>query len=334
MANLKDVALKAGVSVATASLALNGKSVNENTRRKVIKWAEKLEYSPHRGGRTLITGKSHSILMVIINSTQYANLIDESTFYYHYLIGILKESQQRDYHLQLDVKNWQEDNLSNFFVRKLNDKSTDGMIIIPQFMYNYEFLPRLKNFPAVFLNPYITQESMSYVSVEHEYGGTLAADHLIKKGYRHIALINGPEDHVDAVLRREGVLSRLERSDIHIPDTMHFESNFTVAGGYSGAKSIIENNNIDALICANDYIASGAMQYIKEAGMSIPDDIAVIGYDNVEISRSVYPRLTTIGAKLNDVGSTMARSLFRLIEGDKSPIKNFIRPELIVREST
>jgi DNA-binding LacI/PurR family transcriptional regulator len=334
LATLKDVALKAGVSVATASLALNGKSVNENTRKRVVEWAEKLSYSPHRGGRTLITGKSHTILFAVINSTRYANLIDENTFFYHYIMGILKESQQREYHLHLEVKNWQEKNLSEFFAHKVNDKSTDGMIIIPQYMRDCSFLACLGDLPAVFLNPFNRHESMSYVSVEHEYGGTLAANHLIERGYRRIALINGPEDHYDAVLRRTGALARLERAGIRVPRRMQFESDFTVDSGYSGARAIIDNNAVDAIICANDYVASGAMRYVREIGRSVPDDIAIIGYDNVEISRSVYPQLTTIGAKLNDVGSSMARSLFQLIEKGGHPIKKFIRPELIVREST
>lgn len=333
LATLRDVAREAGVSVATASLALNGKRVNETTRRRVQEWAGKLGYSPHRGGRTLITGKSYTILMVVINSKRYPDLIEKNTFFYHYIMGILNESQQREYQLHLEVKNWQDDDLLDFFARKTQDKSTDGMIIIPQYMKPYRFLCHLEGFPTVFLTPYTTEESMSYVSVEHEYGGFLAADHLVGSGYRKIAMINGPADHYDAVLRRDGFTARLGRAGITVPENRIHESDFTAESGYRGAREVL-GGDVDALFCTNDYVASGAMRYIKERGMRIPDDIAVIGYDNVEIARSVYPGLTTIGARLDDVGSTMARSLFGLIEKGRAPIKHFIRPEIVLREST
>jgi LacI family transcriptional regulator len=147
-------------------------------------------------------------------------------------------------------------------------------------------------------------------------------------------MLNGPADHYDAVLRRNGALSRLNRAGIPVPETRQYETDFTADSGYAGAGELLKDKKIDALLCANDYVASGAMRFIRETRRAIPDDIALIGYDDVEISRSVYPRLTTIGARLEDVGSSMARSLFRLIEQDCLPIKKFIRPELIVREST
>ena len=334
MANLKDVAKLAGVSVATASQALNGKSVNEKTREKVLECAEKLHYVPNRGGQTLITGKSNTILMVIINSTKYADLIKENTFFYSYMMGILTEAQKRDYNFHLEVKSWDDPELLGFFRNRCRDKSSDGMIIIPQYIRSYGFLPYLENFPHVILNPCISDDSLNYVMVEHDYGGRLIADLVIEKGYKAIGIIHGPKDHFDAESRREGLLNRLMSQGFTVSDAAQYYSDFTINSGHEGAAYLLANNpKMDALVCCNDFVAAGAMKYAKEKGISIPGDLAVIGYDNVDISRAVCPGMTTIDAKLQDVGGAMARLLFRQIEDGETHLRTYIRPELVLRET-
>ena len=334
MANLKDVAKLAGVSVATVSQALNGKSVNEKTRQRVLECADKLHYVPNRGGQTLITGKSNSILLVIINNSKYADLIKENTFFYSYMMGILSEAQKRDYNFHLDVKSWDDPELLTFFRTRCRDKSSDGMIIIPQYKRPYGFLPFVENFPHVVLNPCIIDDRMSFVMVEHEYGGQLAADLVIQKGFKKVGVIHGPLDHYDAECRRDGFEKRLAQNGILPPEECQYFSDFTIMSGYEGAKKILSKTpDLDVLVCCNDFVASGAIKYAGEAGISVPQDLAVIGYDNVDVSRAVTPGITTIDAKLQEVGGAMARLLFKQIEDGESRIRTYIRPELILRES-
>ena len=334
MANLKDVARLAGVSVATASLALNGKSVNEKTRTTVLECAEKLHYVPNRGGQTLITGKSNTILLVIINSTKYTDLIKENAFFYDYIMGILSEVQKHNYNFHLEVKNWDDSDLLSFFRTRCMDKSSDGMIIIPQYIRPYSFLPYLKDFPHVVLNPYITDNSMNYLMVEHEYGGYLVADLIVRKGFKRVGIIHGPQDHYDAERRRSGFMNHLHKMGISIPDSSQFFSDFTINSGYRGAEELLKkHSDLEVVFCCNDYVAAGAMKYIKEQSLSVPGDISVIGYDNVEISQAVHPGLTTVNAKLKEVGGSLAILLFRQIENGEKNLHTYIRPELILRET-
>ncbi len=334
MANLKDVAKLAGVSVATASQALNGKSVNEKTRQKVLECAEKLNYVPNRGGQTLITGKSNSILLVIINSTKYADLIKENTFFYSYMMGILSEAQKRDYNFHLEVKSWDDPELLSFFRNRCRDKSSDGMIIIPQYIKSYGFLPFIEKFPHVVLNPCIMDDKMNFVMVEHEYGGQLVADLVVKKGFKKIGAIHGPQDHYDAECRREGLVKRLSSHRILLPEDCQYFSDFTIKSGYNGASELLgKHPDLEVLVCCNDFVASGVIKFAREKGLDIPGDLAVIGYDNVDVSRAVTPGITTIDAKLQEVGGAMARLLFRQIENGERHLRTYIRPELIHRES-
>ncbi|MDC7235646.1 MAG: LacI family DNA-binding transcriptional regulator [Spirochaetales bacterium] len=334
MASLKDVARLAEVSVATASLALNGKSVNEKTREKVLKCAEKLGYVPNRGGQTLITGKSNTILMVLLNNSKYADLMKESTFFYNFMIGVLGEAQKRDYNFHLEVKTWDDPDLESFFRTRCHDKSADGVIVMPQYIKSYSFLPYMKNFPHVILNPCITDESMNYVMVEHEYGGSVVAELLVEKGFKDIAVIHGPQDHFDAKSRHDGFLNTLAKQGITLPDHRQYYSDFTIQSGYDGASHILEGKEApDVIFCCNDFVAAGAMKYAREHGFSIPVDLSIIGYDNTDISRAVYPALTTVDAKLRDVGRAMAALLFRQIEDGETGIHSYIRPKLLIRET-
>lgn len=336
MANLKDVAQKAGVSVATASLALNGKQVNEKTRERVLLCARALNYVPNRGGRTLITGKSNTILMVIINSTRYPNLIEKSTFFYHFMQEILNVANEYEYNFHLAVINWEDPSLHDFFQRKVNDKSNDGMIIIPQYRRDYSFLPYIKNFPTVILNPWQDCNGIASINVNHSIGGKIVANEFILNGYKHIAVIHGPSDHHDGYCRKEAFLETLAGSRMSIPQDFQYESDFTTQSGYLGAKHILSCGTIpDALFCANDYVAAGAAHYFHEQGLRVPEDIALIGYDNTDISETLHPQLTTVGGILKEVGRSLGTLLFEVMHQPCSPIhkKHEILPQLVKRKS-
>ncbi|WP_422480142.1 LacI family DNA-binding transcriptional regulator [Pleomorphochaeta sp. DL1XJH-081] len=336
MANLKDVAHKAGVSVATASLALNGKQVNEKTRTRVLKYARELNYVPNRGGRTLITGKSNTILMVIINSTKYPNLIEKSTFFYHFMQEILNVANEHDYNFHLAVINWEDSDLPNFFQKKVNDKSNDGMIIIPQYRRDYSFLPFIKDFPSVILNPWQDCNGIASINVDHNLGGTLVANEFITNGYRKIAVIHGPDDHHDGYCRKVAFLERLTSFGFSIPLDFQYESDFTTQSGYLGAKQILSSGTIpEALFCANDYVAAGAAHYFHEHGIRVPEDVALIGYDNTDIAETLHPQLTTVGGILKEVGHALGNLLFEVIKQPNSTLtrSHEILPQLVKRES-
>ncbi len=334
MANLKDVAKLAGVSIATASQAINGKSVNEQTRKKVLECAEMLHYVPNKGGQSLITGKSNTILLVIINSLKYANLVRENTFFYNYIMGVLTESQKHNYNFHLEVKNWEDPDLLDFFKIRCRDKSSDGMIIFPQYIKNYDFLQYFDSFPYVILNPCLENKRLNYVSVEHTYGGYIIADLFIKKGFKKIGVIHGPSDHYDAECRRNGFMNHLHKNNLMIPLSAQYYSDFTIRSGYIGAGKILsEHPELEAIFCCNDFVASGAIQYVYEKGIKVPDDLGIVGYDNTDVARAIHPALTTVDARLQEVGGVLARLLFKQIIDKHTSIQSYIKPELIQRKS-
>lgn len=331
LSNLKDVARLAGVSVATASQAINGKYVNEKTRVNVLKCAEALNYFPNRSGRTLITGKASAIMLVVINSKGHADIVHESTFFYHIIQGILEIAEEHDHSFLFDVKNWEDNDLTTFFSRRVNDRSTDGLIIIPQYIRPYDFIEVLGDFPVVFLNACNNRDKLNTVYIDHEKGARLIAEHFIKKGYHNMAVINGPEDHYDGLQRNQAFLSVMTDEGRKISDDMQVYGDYTIESGYLGAAKLFAVGKPDAIFCANDYMAAGAMRYLKEKGMSIPADVAIAGYDNVELSLAVYPQLTTIDGRMHDLGRALAENLFTVMKAGHSTLNVRLVPELLDR---
>jgi len=335
VATLKDVAKLAGVSTATASLALNGKSVNEATRSKVIACAQKLNYIPIKSGRTLSTGRSNIVQLLIINSVKYADCVKETSYYNHIIQGIVNVMQKYDYGLHFDVQTWESSTLIEYFEHKIKDKSTDGIIIIPQFRYNYGFLDSLirSEFPYLILNPCFFDENINYVTLDHNRGGKLVAELFIKLKYKKIAMIGGPVIHYDTIERERGFVSRLAEESIVVPEQACYYGDFTVKSGSKGMEKILHNYRPEAVFCFNDYMAAGAIRYLHEKGIKIPDEISVVGYDNIEIASAVYPELTSIDYGITKLGELLAEGLWKLISNKKSQIHIDIHPRLVIRSS-
>ncbi len=331
MAKLKDVAKLAGVSVATVSQALNGKYVNEKTRENILRIASELKYYPNKSGRTLITGKASAITLVIINSTKHADIVHESTFFYHIIQGIIQIAEKNHHSFILDVRNWEDDDLIAYFTRKVNDRSSDGLIIIPQFIHPYIFIEALQDFPVVFLNASDRREKLNTVYMDNEMGAALMARHIIAKGYRNVGVIHGPEDHYDGYLRKQAFLKIMNDYGFGITEKYQVYGDYTIESGYLGAKVLFQQCKPDAIFCANDYMAAGAMRYIKEKGLRIPEDVAVSGYDNVELSQAVYPMLTTVDGGMFKLGRALAENLFKVMKTGGHNLNIRLLPELVER---
>ncbi len=335
MVTLKDVAKLAGVSTATASLALNGKSVNEATRSKVVACAQKLNYVPIKSGRTLSTGRSNIVQLLIINSVNYADCVKETSYFNHIIQGIIEVMQKYDYGLHFDVQTWESSVLPEYFEHKIKDKSTDGIIIVPQFRYNYGFLDSLirSEFPYLILNPCFIDETINYVMLDNNYGGTLVAELFIRLKYIKIAFVGGPVSHFDTIERERGFVSRLAEESIVVPEQARYYGDFTVKSGFAGMEKILHDYRPEAVFCFNDYMAAGAIRCLHEKGIRIPDDISVVGYDNIEIATAVYPELTTIDYGIENLGELLAECLWKLISNRKSQVHIDIHPRLVMRSS-
>jgi len=338
MSTLKDVAVLAGVSPATVSLALNGKAVNEETRRLVIDCAKQLNYVPNKIGQTLITGKSNSLLMLILNSTRYTNIVVDTTFFYYFIEGILEEASRHGYSVSFDVRNWEDPDLNDYFYEKVHGKSIDGLIIIPQYIRPYGFLKVLEDFPYTILNACETADSsgreISSFRIDNYLGGTLVAEYLLGLGFSSIGFINGPIEHYDAAERRRGFMDVIHSRGGSVSRVVEASGDWTIQSGYEAAEKIFRQNPVQAVFCGNDFMASGVLRYLYQNHYRVPDDVSIIGYDNIGLSSALYPRLTTVDGMLYEIGKNLGNLLLSRIGAVSRENLPVLKPRMVIREST
>ncbi len=333
MTTLKDVAEMAGVSTATASLALNEGKVNEKTRLRVLAVARRLNYVPNRAGRMLHTGRANTICLLFMTSPRHADIVHHTSLFYYLIEGVLAVADEMKYSLRLEVKSHEDQDLVTFFDHVTGDRSLDGIIIVPQFLTDYPFLHTLKTrkFPYVLFRPARFGSDVNYVDIENAVGGRMVAELFARLQHRKIAMINGPETHVDAIERERGFLEGLSRAGIH--SLVKRSGDFLIQSGFLAMKSILEEVTPDALFCANDYMAAGAIKCLWEAGLRVPQDVSVVGYDNNDICEGIIPSLTTVDHRLEELGQCLAESLLSLIEGNCTTIRKSIEPRMVERSS-
>lgn len=331
MATIKDVAKAAGVSIATVSYALNNSSeVGEETRKRIVEIAKTLNYYPSGVARQLKKRKTE-MLGVFMEGTA-------GPYYSDILFGI-QEGIIKDYGLIMVSEN----NGKNFKgYNLLRERWVDGaMIIKSHYMTNDLIVQLSEHLPLVFMDKDISgiiskakPNSIMSLSVDNFNGAYQAVQHLIKTGYKKIGFLNGDYESHDNRLRLEGYKKALE--DAGLP----FEQKWFIEGGYSDRKSykavkefIQKKDMPEALFSSNDEMAVGAIYAFEELFVKIPEDIAIVGFDNIDMAAMTHPALTTITYNRYDMGLKASQYLFDMIEGREVPTNILIDTQLIVRES-
>ena len=333
MATLKEVADLAGVSVATASMSLNQGPVKESTRKRVLDCAKLLNYVPNRIGRTLNTGKSNTIALLMMTSVKYADIVHKTSLFFYLQQGVLQVVDRAQYSLRLEVKAHEDPGLGEYFERVIGDKTLDGIIIVPQYRRDYPFIYPLQqhSFPYVMMRPACFGTDVNYLDLEGHHGGQLVAQLFAQRGCMRVAMINGPETHVDAIERERGFFEGLVAAGVKQVTKRY--GDFTVPSGTVAMKSILKDFTPDAVFCANDYMAAGAMRVLREYRLRVPEDVAVVGYDNTDLCLALDPTLTTVDYRAEEVGRCMATGLLELVTGKVKSLGMVIRPFLVERES-
>jgi DNA-binding LacI/PurR family transcriptional regulator len=333
MATLKDVADLAGVSLATASLALNDGRVKESTRNKVLDCAKRLNYIPNRIGRILTTGKTNTIALLIMTSWRHVDTVHRTALFYYLIEGVHAVVDAANYSLRFDVKSHEDPTLATYFERTVGDRTLDGIIIVPQFLRDYHFLNVLQRhgFPYVMLRPSRFAGSTNYVDMDNFHGGKIVARLFKHLGYQRIALINGPESHLDAIERKRGFMDGL--STEHGVQFAEAHGDFTISSGVIAMKRIFKKIRPEAVFCANDYMAAGALRFLHESGIKVPNDVAVVGYDNYDICLGTVPPLTSVDNHFEELGRRLAHGLLGLINEKTKDVHQCITATLVERQS-
>lgn len=316
---IRDVAKHAGVSVTTASYALNDTgAISEETRKRVLQAAEELNYHPNAFARNLKRRKSLTIGVFI---SEFAGL-----FYDEILDGIHKVILQTPYEPIVCPG-------TRTVCRVLAHRQVDGAIVFDS-RIKTRTLMRLasERFPIVVMDRYVDSPYILPVLIDNASGARQVFHHLYEQGARRIAFVEGARDAFDNAERKRSFLEEGQKHGLQIPC---YEGNFTESSGYHAAQTIIRSGNLpDAVFCANDQMALGFLRAMGEHGLRAPDDILLVGFDDIILCRYVRPSLSTVRVSRALWGATAAQQLIAfLVDGESFEAKR-LPVELIVRESS
>ncbi|MFW6035654.1 MAG: LacI family DNA-binding transcriptional regulator [Halothermotrichaceae bacterium] len=327
---MKDIARKANVSKSTVSRALgDDPRVNEKTRKKIKMIAKKMNYQPHKAAKALACQNTNIIGVVF--PTFPRSVADP--FFLEFLQGIGEIAVNNSYSLTLyNNKNKEENKLKMLFHRH----NVDG-IILTEPKINDTRIDYLKNvdIPYVFLGNPMKDKKINWVETDNQLGAYQAVSYLIESGHRSIATITGSLDLVAGQYRLQGYKNALSDSGINYNKRLIVNADFTQESAYKAAKKLIKTESkFSAIFAANDLMALGVIKALKDEGISIPDDIAVMGYDGIKIGEFVEPPLTTIYQSGNKMGQIAINLLLQLIRKEKVKENHvLLPPELIIRGS-
>jgi LacI family transcriptional regulator len=329
-AKMRDIAEKVGVSVVTVSRALNNKpDINKETKNRILQIARELNYTPDGLAKSLVTKKTNSIGIVIPNTRDpfYAEVID----------GISAESRSRGYSIVLcNSHDSSDEELS--LIRLLREKRVDGMLIYP-LQEDNRYIEELRNspIPFVFLNRHTDALDCDYVMNNNFHGSFLAVNHLVEKGYKKITYICAKPAASSGKERIAGCREAIRRNNLPMKNLSIEICEETIESCYNLVRMLLsQDRDISALFVWDDRLAVGARRAILEFGKEIPKDIALVGYDDIEISEYLFPPLTTIRQPSYQIGHTAAKILVDKIEfkSNHKVRKKILKPELIIRETT
>lgn len=323
---IKEVAREAGVSIATVSRVFNDSGpVNDETRRKILDVARRLRYVPHGGARSLITSKTNTLGVLLPD--MYGEFFSEV------IRGIDQAAREAGFHVLLASSHAERKEVEAA-LRAMRGR-VDGLIIMHPDIDAKVLRQNLsESIPVVLLSCEIPGTRFLSLNIDNYSGAIEAVQHLIDHGHRRIAIIRGSADNYDAEERVRGYRDALRRAGI--ADTFILEGDFTERSGYCAGKKLVElPERPSAVFASNDAMAIGALGAFREAGLKVPDDIAVIGFDDIPIAAYVNPPLTSVHVSISDLGASATEHLIRTMHDErKTDLELDVLPaHLMIRRS-
>jgi LacI family transcriptional regulator len=331
VANMEEIAKALGVSTATVSRALNDKpGVGEDTRRRVLEMSDQLNYAPHSGARSLVTTQTHTIAILTVDRS----LPLSSDYYYQrIMLGAEQALAERGYYLLVRVVRLEQlADLSSLNVTK--ERRVDGVLLAgPEIPRRQILALRNQNLPIVLIDNSLSHTSIDCVVSEDGEGGYMAAHHLVEHGHKQIVILTGPLAWPSNQARYEGYRRAVQEHGLEILEVHEIET--TVDSGLNAMRVALKQHpQLTAVFAVNDSMAIGAMRALREQGRRVPDDVAVIGFDDIEWASHAEPPLTTIKVYKRQIGMLAAQRIIQLIEnGDQAPVCSRVGTSLIVRET-
>ena len=330
---LEEVAKLAGVSRATASRVFTlSPKVSPKARRAVERAAQKLSYVPNRAARTLVTGRTDSIGLVIPEPTA---MLFGDPFFPRLVRGISEVLSPRQLQLVLLAPQSaaDESRLEGY----LSAGHVDGVLMVS--IHGADPLPeRLhqRGMPVVLGGRPSGNGPVTYVDVDNVGGARMAVEHLLATGRKRIATISGPLDMGAGIDRLQGYREAIRQAGLDMDETYEALGNFGHESGSVAMERLLDRHpDLDAVFCASDVMASGALGVLREHRRRVPQDVAVVGFDDSSIATSTVPALSSVRQPIEEMGREMARLLLSAIDAAGSGGKRVIlATELVVRTSS
>lgn len=316
---IRDVARHAGVSITSASYALNGTgTISAETRKRVLESAEKVNYHPNAFARNLKNKRTYTIGVFIVG---FGGL-----FYEEILDGIHDTILKTDYELIVCPK-------SQAIQKIFTHRQVDGAIVFDDRIKGDLILKIASNrFPVVVMDRYLESEFVLPMLLDNQTGTREAFYHLYNQGARKIYFVSGVWESFDNVERMNSFLAEADKNNLSV---RCFRGDFTEKSGYAIGREIIASQDLpEAVFCANDQMAIGFLRAMKENGLRAPQDIAIVGFDDIQISKYLQPALSTIGASRFGWGASAAAQLIDFLEQGRPFHPSRIHTQLIERESS
>ncbi|HET7817446.1 MAG TPA: LacI family DNA-binding transcriptional regulator [Sphingomicrobium sp.] len=323
-ATIRDVARQAHVSVASVSRVLNGREVvSEETRERVIAAVKALGYVPHAGARSLSLARTHAIGVALPDL--------HGEFFSEIVRGMDAEARARGYLLILSNLH-SGSGLQASALRAMRGR-VDGLVVMAPHLSADELAAVLPpGLPAVLVNTSVSADGHPAIHLDNGAGAAAVADHLAGLGRRRIVYIGGPKGNIDAEQRVAAFTEALGRyPDVEVETVA---GDFTQESGEAATDALLKSGHrFEALFAANDDMAIGAMQVLRRAGLRVPEDVAVAGFDDIPLARHVG--LTTVRVRIAELGAKALARLFTMLEQRAEvPAHELHSPELVVRSTT
>ncbi|MFJ3667300.1 LacI family DNA-binding transcriptional regulator [Streptomyces sp. NPDC090106] len=338
---LEDVAREAGVSRATVSRVVNGtRNVDPEIQDLVRRAIDSTGYAPNRAARSLVTRRSETVALVVSGAgdtsdaaqNAFAARVFADPFFGRVVAGVVGHLRPRSLHPVLMFAESAE--ARQEVLTYLRQGRADGALVVST--HADDPLPALladARLPAVLFARPSRPVPLSYVDLAHRDGARLAAEHLLARGCRRLATISGPLDVAASQERLAGFRDTLARhGHPYVPVA---EGGFTLDSGIAAMSDLLARHpDTDGVFAANDLMAQGACQVLRERGVRVPQDVAVVGFDDSSVAVACRPRLTTVRQPVEEMAAEMARLLDEHIHGVRTEPRSVVfEPELVVRES-
>lgn len=327
---LEEIAKLSGVSRSTVSRVVNNDpNVGEATRERVLKIIQQANYHPNVAARGLAAGRTR-ILGLVIPMGVSALFTDP---YFPLLIqGVSAACNTHDHSVMLWLA---EPEYERRTIRQImHGRFVDGVIVASMLMDDPVVQALLEgDLPFILVGRYPTNDGVSYVDVDNQNSTREAVTHLLRLGHRRVATITGPLTMIAGADRRDGYLAALKDRGLTVEPELIVEGDFTESGGYAAMRQLLPRQP-EAVFVASDTMAVGALRALREVGCRVPDDIALVSFDDMPFAAHAEPPLTTVRQPTHRVGVIAAEMLIDLIEDPESGPRRIILPtELVIRAS-